>query len=168
MLPAQSAPGRRSARPPPGLPARPARPAARAQPVIPRGPAACQPAPAKGWAAAAVAVPWPGAGGLAAPLLRRTISGLTPDDRQGEVLEMFASIETVCQLSAGVVYNGLFELTSAFFPEAFGCLAALSELGCAACARAFARGKARAGYRAPLGARACDALCFAESVRAVK
>ena len=110
-----------------------------------------------------------GAGGLAAPLLRRTISGLTPDDRQGEVLAMFASIETVCQLSAGVVYNGLFELTSGFFPEAFGCLAALSELGCAACARAFASsGKARAGYRAPLGARACDALCFAESVRAVK
>ena len=110
-----------------------------------------------------------GAGGLAAPLLRRTISGLSSDDRQGEVLAMFASIETVCQLSAGVVYNGLFELTSGFFPEAFGCLAALSELGCAACAKAFASsGKARAGYRAPLGARACDALCFAESVRAVK
>ena len=33
-----------------------------------------------------------GAGGLAAPLLRRTISGLTSDDRQGEVLAMFASI----------------------------------------------------------------------------
>lgn len=42
-----------------------------------------------------------GAGGLAQPLFRRIISGLSPPERQGEVLSMFASIETVCQLSAG-------------------------------------------------------------------
>lgn len=69
-----------------------------------------------------------GAGGLVAPLFRRIISGLIPDARQGEVLAAFASIETVCQLSAGVIYNGLFELTSGFFPQAFGLLAAASTL----------------------------------------
>jgi hypothetical protein len=87
------------------------------------------------------------------------------------VLSMFASIETVCQLSAGVVYNGLFRLPSATMPQAFG-LAAASNVVCALLVRSFEadRGGNRARgsplpqqqhrNRPPLGARACDMLCF--------
>ncbi len=47
-----------------------------------------------------------GAGGLAAPLFRRAISALTPTSQQGEMLSVFASVELLCDLSAGVLYNG--------------------------------------------------------------
>ena len=47
-----------------------------------------------------------GAGGLAAPLFRRAISALTPTSQQGEMLSVFASVELLCELSAGVLYNG--------------------------------------------------------------
>ena len=72
-----------------------------------------------------------GIGGLGAPLFRRAMSRVAPPDQQGEVLAGFLSIEVLCSLTAGVVYNGVYELTADVFPGAFAALAACSMLASA-------------------------------------